>query len=237
EVEEFISLGEEEAKQVAESLGIEVEPSDASGRSVSEKDAEKRKNLVRAVRDISLLQSTLQNLLEAHGEESILKVVRQGLQVLFDVHSVLFFLYDRERDVLIGKGTTCNRENDLINDLAMPFQKGKSLLVSSLRQEIVLDSFSYSTEAAPTIMDKQLVRFLGKDGMLCLPMLARGTYIGVIVMGIDDHHIGHLRDQVKLLTMFASQAASALAADHLRQSETDGPKDVLKKIKEILDKG
>ncbi len=218
EVEEFVSLAEEEVKQVAESLEIEVESPDAFTRSVSEKDADKRKDLVRAVRDISLLQATLQNLLEAHEEESILKVVKRGLQVLFDVHSVLFFLYDRERDALVGKGITGNKEDDTANDLAIPFQKETNLLVRSLRQEIVLDSFSYSTKAAPTIMDKQFIRFLGKDGMLCLPMLARGTYIGVIVMGIDDHHIGHLRDQVKLLTMFASQAALAVAADHLRQS-------------------
>jgi hypothetical protein len=237
EVEEFISLAEKEVKQVAKSLEIEVEPPDDSGRLVSEEDAEKRKDLVRAVRDISLVQSALHNLLGAYGEESILKVVRQGLQVLFNVHSVLFFLYDRERDALVGKGITGNKENDLANDLVIPFQKETNLLVRSLRQKIVLDSFSYSTKAAPTIMDKQFIRFLGKDGMLCLPMVAHGTYVGVIVLGIDDHHIRHLRDQVKLLTMFANQAALALSADYLRQSETNRPRDVLKKIQEVLDSG
>jgi len=172
----------------------------------------------------------------SHGEESILKVVKQGIQLLFDVHSILFFLYDRKKDLLVGKGITGNKENDLINDLAIPFQTEKSLLVSSLRQKTALDSFSYSTKAAPTIMDKQLIRFLGRDGMLCLPMVAHKAYVGVIVLGTDEHHISHLRDQVTLLTMFANQAALALATDHLRQSETAGPKDVLKKIKEILDK-
>ena len=237
EVEGSISLAEQEVKQVAESLEIEVEPPDASGRLVSEEDAEKRKDLFRAVRDISLVQSALHNLLGAYGEESILKVVRQGLQVLFNVHSVLFFLYDRERDALVGKGITGNKENDLINDLVIPSQNEKSLLVRSLRQKIVLDSFSYSTEAVPTIMDKQLIRFLGKGGMLCLPMVANTANVGVIVLGIDDHHIRHLRDQVKLLTMFANQAALALSSDHLRQSETNRPRDVLKKIQEVLDNG
>ncbi|MBW1676125.1 MAG: HDOD domain-containing protein [Deltaproteobacteria bacterium] len=236
EVEELISLAKEEVKQVAESLDIDVEPPGPRERSVSEKDAEKRKDLVRAVRDISLLQSTLNNLLGAYGEESILKVVKQGIQLLFDVHSILFFLYDREKDLLVGKGITGNKENDLINDLAIPFQTEKSLLVSSLRQKTALDSLSCSTKAAPTIMDKQLIRFLGRDGMLCLPMVAHKAYVGVIVLGTDEHHISHLRDQVTLLTMFANQAALALATDRLRQSETAGPKDVLKKIKEILDK-
>ena len=236
EVEELISLAKKEVKQVAESLDIDVEPPGPRERSVSEKDAEKRKDLIRAVRDISLLQSTLNNLIGAYGEESILKVVKQGIQLLFDVHSILFFLYDREKDLLVGKGIMGNKENDLINDLAIPFQTEKSLLVSSLRQKTALDSFSYSTKAAPTIMDKQLIRFLGRDGMLCLPMVAYKAYVGVMVLGTDKHHISHLRDQVTLLTMFANQAALALATDRLRQSETAGPKDVLKKIKEILDK-
>ncbi|MCJ7618303.1 MAG: HDOD domain-containing protein [Desulfobacterales bacterium] len=224
EAEELISLAEKEVKQVAKSLDIEVEPQDAPNKSVLGNDAEKRQDLLNMVREISLLQATVHNLLETRGEESILKVVKQGIQVLFDVQGAIFFLYDRQRDALVG------------NDLAILFQKETNLLVRSLRQKIVLDSFDYSTKAASTIMDKQLIRFLGKNGMLCLPMVAHGSYVGVIVLGVDDHHIGHLRDQERLLTMFANQAALALAADHLRQNETDGAKDVVKKIQDLLGK-
>ncbi len=236
ETEELISLAEKEVKQVAKSLDIEVEPPDAPNKSVLGNDAEKRQDLLSMVREISLLQATVHNLLETRGEESILKVVKQGIQVLFDVQGAIFFLYDRQRDALVGKEITGNKENDLSNDLAILFQKETNLLVRSLRRKIVLDSFDYSTKAASTIMDKQLIRFLGKDGMLCLPMVAHGSYVGVIVMGVDDHHIGHLRDQERLLTMFANQAALALAADHLRQNETDGAKDVVKKIQDLLGK-
>ncbi len=244
ETEELILLAEKEVKQVAELLDIEVELPDAPNRSVLENDAEKQQDLLSMVREISLLQATLHNLLEAHGEESILKIVKRGLQVLFDVHSVLFFLYDRKRDALVGKGITGNKEDalsdnpadDPANDLIILLQNKTNLLVRSLRRKIVLDSFDYSTRAASTIMDKQLIRFLGKDGMLCLPMVAHGNYVGVIALGVDDHHIGHLRDQERLLTMFTNQAALALTADHLRQSETDGAKDVVKKIQDLLGK-
>ena len=233
EVEELTSVAEKEVKQAAKPLGIELDPPDASIRSVSEKDAEK--DLFRAVRDISLLQGTLQNLVKAHGEESILKVLKQSLQVLFDIHSVLFFLYDQEKNVLVCKGV--DKENDLINNLKIPFKNGESLLIRSLHQKTALDSFGYSTKIAPTIMDKQLIRFLGKDGMLCLPMVANRANIGLIVLGIDAHHIGNLQDQVKPLTMFANQAALALAANHLRQFETNRLKDALETIREVLDKG
>jgi len=189
ELEELTSVAEEDAKQAAKSLCIELDPPDAS-KSVSEKDVEK--DLFRAVRDISLFQGTLQNLVKAHGEGSILKVLKQSLQALFDIHSVLFFLYDQEKDVLVSKGV--DKENGLTNNLEIPFKKGESLLTRSLHQKTALDFFSHSTKSAPTIMDKQLVRFLGKDGMLCLPMVANRVNIGLIVLGIDAHHIDYLQN-------------------------------------------
>jgi len=238
EINELISLAEEEVKQAAELLNIEIELPDATNRSVSENDVEKRQDLISMVREIFLLQATFHNLLEIRGEESILKVIKQGLQVLFNIQSTIFFLYDQKRDVLVGKKITGNKEDDLsnylVNDLEILFQKKTSLLVRSLCQKIILDSFDYPTKTAFTIMDKQIIRFLGKDGMLCLPMVAHGNYVGVIVMGVDDHHIDCLRNQKRFLTMFANQAALALTANRFNQSETDGAKDVVKKIQDLL---
>lgn len=219
EVEELISLAEEEVNQVAESLGIEVEPPDASDRSVSEKDAEKQEDLVHEVRNISLLQGTLQNLLEAHGEESILKVIKQGLQVLFDVYSVVFFLYDENKEVLVGKGGMGSGQDVLIKELVIPVQRKKSLLAKSLSQRTPLDSFGYLAEADLSITDDQIIRLIGKDGMLCLPMVAHKHYVGVIVIGIDEAQVSNLSKGIKLLTMFTNQAALAVDAENVRQAQ------------------
>jgi signal transduction histidine kinase/HD-like signal output (HDOD) protein len=219
EVEELISLAEEEVKQVAESLDIEVEPPDAPARSVLEKDAEKRQDLVRAVREISLLQGTLQNLLEAHGEESILKVVKQGLQVLFDVHSVIFFLYDQERDVLAGKGGMGSARDVLIKELVIPVKAGKCLVAKSLCQGTPVDSFGNLTKVDPTITDNQIIRLIGKDGMLCLPMVAQKQFVGVIVIGIEEAQISDLSEEINLLTMLTNQAALALDSEHVRETQ------------------
>ena len=219
EVEELISLAEEEVKHVAESLEIEIEPRDASNRLVSGKDAEKEKDLVRAVRDISLLHGTVQNLLEAHGEESILKVVMQGLRVLFDVHSVLFFLYDQERDVLVGKGAEGSGQYLLIKELVIPVQGKRSLLARSLSQRTPLDSFGHLTEVALSIIDDQIIRLMGKEGMLCLPMVAHKQFVGVIALGMDEVQVSNLSNEINFLTMFISQVALAVDAENVRQTQ------------------
>ncbi len=220
ELEETTLQAQEEVSEIAKSLDIEIEPLDISDKAVSDKDQKKQEDLIREVKDISLLQGTLQNLLEAYSEDSILKVVQQGLQVLFDTKHVLFFLYDSERDILAGRGITSNKQNDLINEVVIPFQKGKSLLVKSIRQGIPLDSFSDSTKANLAIIDEQLIRLIGKEGIHCLPMIAHKQYVGVIVIGTDEARVSHLSKRIKLLTMFTKQAASALHANYLRQNQT-----------------
>jgi signal transduction histidine kinase/HD-like signal output (HDOD) protein len=219
EAEELISLAEEEVKQVAESLEIEVEPPGPFERLVSEKDAEKRKDLVRAVRDISLLQGTLQNLLEAHGEKSILEVVKEGLQVLFDVHSILFFLYDAEKDILIGKGGMGSGQDVLIKELVIAVQRTKSLLAKSLSQRTPLDSLGHLTKVDLSIIDNQIIRIVGKDGILCLPMVAHKRFVGVIVIGIDEGQVSRLSKEINLLTMFTNQAALAVDSEHVRETQ------------------
>jgi signal transduction histidine kinase/HD-like signal output (HDOD) protein len=219
ELEETILQAQEEVNEIAKSLDIEIEPLEISEKAVSDKDHRKQQDLIREVKDIALLQGTLQNLLEAYSEDSILKIVQQGLQVLFDIKDVLFFLYDSERDILTGRGITSNKQNDLINEVVIPFQKGKSLLVKSLRQGIPLDFFRDSTKANLAIVDEQLIRLIGKEGIHCLPMIAHKQYVGVIVIGTDEARVSHLSKRIKLLTMFTKQAALALHANYLRQNQ------------------
>lgn len=221
EVEVLMSMAEEEVKQVADSLGVEVEPFDASGRSVPEKDAEKQEDLVHAVRGISLLKGTLQNLLEAHSTESILKAVKQGLQVLFDIHNVVFFLYDQEKDVLAGKGGVESSQDVLIKELVIPVQREKSLLTKCLSQGTPLDSFGDLTKVDLSIIDDQIIRLIGKEGMLCLPMVAQERFIGVTVLGIDEAQVHSLSKDLNLLAMFTNQAALALDAESVRQTQAE----------------
>jgi signal transduction histidine kinase/HD-like signal output (HDOD) protein len=218
EAEGLISLAADEVKQAAESLEIELERPDASGGSVSEKDAEKVKDLVRAVREMSLLQGTLQNVLEAHGEESVLKVVAQGLQVLFDGCRVLFFLYDEQKDVLVGKGDTGADQDVRVQEFVIPVQRKKSLLAKSLSLGQPLDSFGHLAEVDLSIIDDQLNRLMGKDGMLCLPMVAHKEFVGVIVVGVEEAQFSNLPEEINLLTMFARQAGLALHAEIVRQT-------------------
>jgi signal transduction histidine kinase len=219
--EEIIRQAEEEVDKISESLGIEFEPEEGSNQAVSKNDRQNREDLLKEVRNITLLQSTLQNLLEARDEDSILEAVQQGIGILFDVKTVVFFLYEPERNILQGKSVSSDQQHDLINKVTIPFQKEKSILATSLIQGNPLGSSRDSIKDNPTIIDEQIIRLVDKDGILCLPMAASQHYVGVIVLGLKEDRFSNLAEELRLLALFSKQAAKALHENYLRQSRAN----------------
>ena len=218
DVEEFLYQSEEETKQVAKSLHIEIEQPKGLASPFSESDLKKQKDLVHEVKHFSLLLGTLQDLLVADDQDAILRAIHQGFQILFDLKNVIFFLCDPEKNGLIGKTVTEDKKCSMIKDIIIPMQMEKSLLITSLLQGKPLDSFNWPTDQTRIILDDQIIRLIGKEGVVCLPMFARGERVGVIVIGLDRAEFSHLSKQFKLLSLFSNQAALALHVDYIKRT-------------------
>lgn len=215
----LIMEAEQEVEHVAQSLGIEIETLELPDVTAPDTDSEKERDLVSGVRDFSLLQGTLQNLLHAHGQEPLLNVVKQGLQVLLDVNSVLFLLHDPEKDALVGRGALDPRRDSLAKEVVIPLQTKNCLPIKCLEQAAPLDSFGCLSREDLSIIDNQIIRLIGTDAILCLPMVAHNNSVGVIILGVEQARISHLCKQTALLTMFANQSALALHADNVKQAQ------------------
>ena len=216
EILDFLLQTDEETKQVAQSLQIEIEQSKKPSQPFSENDLVKQKDLAGTVERLSLLFGTLRNFLEAEDLEDLLKSMHQGLRILFEADRCIFFLLDSEKDCLVGKSVAQDRYLANINGLLIPMHMEKSLLVSSLLQKRPLDSFRSKPHREPVILDKQIIGFLGKEGIFCLPMFLAGEPLGVIVIGLDQVGFSHLSQQSDLLNLFSNQAAAALHMEHLQ---------------------
>lgn len=215
----FLALSDDALDEVAQSFGIEIEPPQEIGESLSDTDRQMQENLVEEVRDISLLLGTMRNLVAAQEEKDILKVLHEGLQILFDVRHILFFLYDDEKDILVGKEVEGHQATSRASDLTIPMGLEKSLLVSCLLAGKAIDSFGIGQSSDLVIADAQMIRFMKSDGMLCLPLALRSEYVGVIVVGIDATKLSHLGRNFKLLEMFLSEAALTLRVQQLRERQ------------------
>jgi len=217
QVDGLLTQVDKEASDVASLLDIEVEEPGEKADHDSENDRKKQASLAREVRDSSLLLGTLQNLLEAHDQDAILREVYQGLRILFDLKEIVFFLYDEERNCLMGRAIKENDKSAAIDDLFIPMGTENSLPVASLLKGKALDLFTEHTDVDTVLIDVQIIRFLGKEGMMCLPMLTNGKYVGVIVLGINQVEASHLSEDTKLLNMFCRQAAISIYSDQMRR--------------------
>ena len=131
----------------------------------------------------------------------------------------IFFSTILKKEVLIGKIIEGDKGYSQSGDMIIPMGTKKSLLVSCLVKGIFLDSFSYKESSAAAIADEQMIRFLGTDGMLCLPLVARGEYVGAIAVGLDPARLSDLTKNFKLLELFLSEAALALRVEQFRETQ------------------
>jgi len=180
---------------------------------------QRENHLFSEVRHASLPLDCIQSLLEQGDQEGIWKVIYQELQTGTDPKRILFLLYDPARKVLVEKPVREETESSGIHNLEISVKMEKSLVVKSFRQQKPLDTISLPSHFTPVIVDEQIMRFLGSQGMFCLPMVACGEGLGVIVLGLEKTELPSFSKQLEPLNLFIRLAAFALYLNHLRQMQ------------------
>ncbi len=216
---ELQEQADEEVVEVASSLDIEIEPPEPGKTALTDKDRRIESDLIGEVRNVSLLLGTLQNLVEAENEEAILKALERGFRVLFDTNDVFFFLMDPDKQGLVGKSIAGEGKSYLIDGLLIPLSTEDSLFVSCLHSCVAEDSFNLSSDSSLALIDEQIIHFLDKEGILCLPLTANGDAIGIILLGLDKSELDDFNKHQKLLNLFVRQASVALHSNLLRRRQ------------------
>ena len=217
ELEELIGQTEEEVQAIARSLDIEISTPEEEPKGLSPKDRQKYEELAGWVRDISLLQSFSEAYLGAENAQDILKIIRQGFQLLLDLNSLFFFEY--RGDSLLGAAMGGDEQDDVIRSLRIPFREETSLLVKALVQQRILDTFD--NKPLFSILDEQLIRFLGSEGMICLPMRVGEDRLGVLIGALRRNEREMLHSKRKFLTMFLNLASLALHRFQVREVQVE----------------
>jgi HD-like signal output (HDOD) protein/signal transduction histidine kinase len=217
ELEELISQTEEEVKGIAHSLDIEISTPEEEPQGLGPKDRKKYEELAAWVRDISLLHSFSEAYLGAENAQDILKIIRQGFQLLLDLNSLFFFQY--RGDSLLGTDMGGDEQEDALRSLRIPFREETSLLVKALVQQRILDTFD--NKPVLSILDEQLVRFLGSEGMICLPMRVGEDRLGVLIGALRRTEREMLHAKRKFLTMFLNLASLALHRFQVKEVQVE----------------
>ena len=213
----LIEKSGQEAKEVADALGIDINVEEPAQQTIDEKDQQIQDALVRDVRNVSLLMGSLEGFLTTNDQNDILSVISDGLKILLDVNRFLYYQLDVEKNVLFGYLQDKNGRYTKNHGIAVSMGLDQCLLVKALLEKQPLDSFSTAAQHPLTILDEQLIRLLDGQGIYCLPLIAHGDAVGVLVLALQKNDLPFLLENQKLLNLFIHKGALALRLDHMKQ--------------------
>lgn len=219
--EALIAESREEVQEMARALGVAVAAPSATWVAKPPSDRPRQEVLACEVRNAALLYGTLENLLQAENTQAILGTVERALKILFEVRQSAVFLHNPAGECLVGHSAADDRLQERLHRQVLSLTNDQGLLVRALMRNRVLDSFGGCSGEKLSIADEQVIRALGCEGLLCLPLVVRRQPVGVMALGLYEAQFRRLADRLKPLTMFAHQVALCLHIDQVkaRQSE------------------
>ena len=162
----LIEKSGQEAKEVADALGIDISVDEPTQQAIDEKDQQVQDALVRDVRNVSLLMGSLEGFLKTKDRNGILTVISDGLKILLDINRFLYFQLDAEKSVLFGYPKDTEGRYTKNHGLAVSTGLDQSLLVKALLEKKPVNSFETAGQRPLTILDEQITRLLGGQGIL-----------------------------------------------------------------------
>ncbi|MBN2419398.1 MAG: HDOD domain-containing protein [Deltaproteobacteria bacterium] len=217
-IDAILTVAQEETAKVAESLDIDIDIFESPAVYITDKDQKKRNDLLKEVKNSSLLLGTVQSFVSARNQNEILEAVFQAAQELFDIRQIIFFILEPDKNILFAK--LRDRDGSFTTDhgLTVPANLEDSILNKAIKSRNSLDSFRVASKSELNAFDAKILEAAGADGLLCIPLSAGAETIGLLVFGLSLYEFKHVLKQMRLLSLFADQAALALHSEYLRRT-------------------
>jgi len=192
--------------KVAQSIGIEIETPE---KAEPDNMRQQKMQLAMELRDIVLIGRNPLGAGTSISLDDTLSSIQRSVQILFGMQNVVFFLPDQQGRSLQGKCLAGH--GAMINEMSIPLNKQNSIVTEAFLTRKPVTSFAVGDKPAPSIPDEQIVRLMHAEGFYCQPMFTRNAVVGIMIFGLTQTQLAYVRKQQKLMSMFAQQAAQAIA--------------------------
>lgn len=210
-----------------------------------------QQRLSEEVRNLVLVSEVRQALARQQCEGELLEAMARSARILFDFGSAVILLEDPAAQELVGAPVG---EQKRIAELTIPMASGGMLADAALKRRL-----AFIDRSAPDLglWEQLLLRILGTESMVCVPLVAGARCLGVLVGGVAAWQIPTCQQRQKFMHAFGVQAASALetalaergkahrqlasAAAHFREAsrrvahEVNNPLSIIKNYLNVLD--
>jgi signal transduction histidine kinase len=179
-------------------------------------------SLIRTLHDRAILAAAYEALLLATDHSAVIQVLRQNLHLWLGADNLLILEQKTDDNFFTGRYAAANELTPPAEHLRVALAASDCLPVRCTNSGKMVDSFSHTDQKDLTIIDRQLARYLGKDGILCLPLQSGGGRT-VIVVGIDEKEQARIRRWAASLNALAATLGNALAKKRSPFQKTAAP--------------
>jgi signal transduction histidine kinase len=128
----------------------------------------------------------------------------RSARVLFDFENAAVLLENPTGHALVG-APTANQQR--IAEFSIPLSKGGAVAKAALERRLAF----VRREGAPLgLPEEQLLRMLGTESLVCVPLVSGARCIGVLIGGIASWQVPSCQKRERFMQSFGAQAASAL---------------------------
>ena len=167
---------------------------------------------------MALLQPLQQDLFALESDAEVLLSLKESARILFDLGRIAFIFPSADGRSLSGKGI--GDQPAIFRQVEIGLEPAHSLPAAAARQRRIRSSYD-GEEQTTSLIDIQLARAFGSQGLLCIPLLSRQQLAGVMVCGFSPAQHQRLIRRLPWLLNFGRIAAIALEslreARNLRQ--------------------
>ena len=163
-----------------------------------------QQRLSEEVRNLVLVSEVGQTFARQQGESNLLEAMTRSARILFDFENAVVLLENPTGQALIG-APTVNQQR--IAEFTIPLAKGGTVAQSALDRRL---GFIRRDGRPLGLAEEQLLRMLGTESLVCLPLVAGARCLGVLIGGVASWQLPARQKRERFLQAFGAQAAGAL---------------------------
>ncbi|MCB5187779.1 HDOD domain-containing protein [Methylobacillus caricis] len=231
-INEIMSLGLAQVHILANSLGIDVGTAHTSTKDWDNIDPDIEALVQALSKNFSpvtikpnsgknkLVQGAINTALVNHIEitcdqktslDDLFELLPKLSRLICNARQVMLFLPDETQQALVG--FPMSSEQEWIKDFRFPLKPAISIITAAWLKKLPCHSFQAFEGFKASLPDQQLIRLSESDGILCIPMLHKGTLNGVMVFALNQSEFLLTNQQLTVPSALARIAAMRLSAD------------------------
>jgi HD-like signal output (HDOD) protein/nitrogen-specific signal transduction histidine kinase len=206
ELDEIVAKATRQVETAAQHLGIDLAGADeipAPPAFAPPLDPVQQR-LSEEVRNLVLVSEVGQAFARQQGESGLLESMTRSARILFDFDNTVVLLENPTGHALVGvPGANVAR----LAEFAIPLARGGAVAESALERRL---AYVRRDGQSLGLAEEQLLRMLGTDSLVCVPLVAGARCLGVLVGGVAAWQVAAVQKRERFLQSFGAQAATAL---------------------------